>query len=87
MRPTSHGQRSFGRADENLKEYRALDEHYSEVKFHYLAHRPNGHGQSYSMNVGAAHASGEYLCFLDDDDLAERYRRILDEVDERNDAR
>lgn len=64
-----------GSSDENLKEYRALDEHYSEVKFHYLAHRPNGHGQSYSMNVGAAHASGEYLCFLDDDDhwTDERY--------------
>ncbi|MFN3233382.1 MAG: glycosyltransferase family 2 protein [Alphaproteobacteria bacterium] len=28
----------------------------------------NGHGQSYALNFGAACASGDYLCFLDDDD-------------------
>lgn len=33
-----------------------------------LVHRPRGHGQSYALNFGAAHAHGEYLCFLDDDD-------------------
>ena len=33
-----------------------------------LIHRPKGHGQSYSLNFGASHAKGEYLCFLDDDD-------------------
>lgn len=27
-----------------------------------------GHGQSYALNHGAAHAGGDYLCFLDDDD-------------------
>lgn len=36
---------------------------------HQLMARPNGHGQSYSVNVGAAPARGDYLCFLDDDDL------------------
>ena len=35
---------------------------------HSLVHRPRGHGQSYSLNFGAAQAQGEYLCFLDDDD-------------------
>ena len=35
---------------------------------HSLVHRPKGHGQSYAINFGAAQASGDYLCFLDDDD-------------------
>ena len=34
----------------------------------HLPVRTIGHGQSYSLNFGAARASGEYLCFLDDDD-------------------
>ena len=34
-----------------------------------LVRRPKGHGQSYSLNFGAEQARGEYLCFLDDDDL------------------
>ena len=38
-------------------------------RIHHLIARPNGHGQSYSINVGAAAAQGDYLCFLDDDDL------------------
>lgn len=33
-----------------------------------LERRPKGHGQSYSLNVGAAAATGDYLAFLDDDD-------------------
>lgn len=33
-----------------------------------LPRRARGHGQSYAINVGAAHARGGYLCFLDDDD-------------------
>lgn len=35
---------------------------------HTLVHRPRGHGQSYSLNFGVAHASSDYVCFLDDDD-------------------
>jgi glycosyltransferase involved in cell wall biosynthesis len=35
---------------------------------HNLVHRPKGHGQSYSLNYGVAHAQGAYVCFLDDDD-------------------
>jgi glycosyltransferase involved in cell wall biosynthesis len=31
--------------------------------------RSRGHGPSYAHNTGADHAHGDYLCFLDDDDL------------------
>lgn len=57
-----------GSSEENLRAYHELDEKYPQASFYYLEHRPNGHGQSYSMNVGAAQANGDYLCFLDDDD-------------------
>ena len=33
-----------------------------------LVRTEHGHGQSYALNFGAAHAYGNYLCFLDDDD-------------------
>ena len=39
------------------------------MQFLELAHRSRGHGPSYALNTGAAHACGDYLCFLDDDDL------------------
>lgn len=57
-----------GSTDDVLAEYKALESRYPDVGFHYLVHRPNGHGQSYSMNYGAGKARGRYLCFLDDDD-------------------
>ena len=58
-----------GTADDLLPAYKALEESYgSNIDFRYQVRRPNGHGQSYSMNTGAYVGSGKYLCFLDDDD-------------------
>jgi glycosyltransferase involved in cell wall biosynthesis len=34
-----------------------------------LVHRSRGHGSAYTMNYGVDMARGEYVCFLDDDDL------------------
>lgn len=53
----------------NLARYLELEEAYPDVVFLKQLHRPNGHGQSYSMNTGVYHSSGRYLCFLDDDDF------------------
>lgn len=59
-----------GSSGQYLDEYQALENEYGkDVHFHYLVHRPNGHGQSYSMNYGADQSNGKYLCFLDDDDF------------------
>lgn len=59
-----------GSSDEFLTAYKAMENDYDEtVKWRYQIRRPNGHGQSYSMNTGAYVGSGEYLCFLDDDDF------------------
>ena len=54
-----------------LSVYKTLEEQYTgqSVKFRYQIKRPNGHGQSYSMNTGAYVGTGKYLCFLDDDDF------------------
>ena len=57
-----------GSTDENLAQYRNLKTQYPNVMFRELEHRPNGHGQSFTMNYGVVTASGEYVCFLDDDD-------------------
>lgn len=41
----------------------------ARVRFCSLVQRQQGHGSSYSRNHGVAIASGEYICFLDDDDF------------------
>lgn len=59
-----------GSDEEHLADYRAItDAPTRPIQVHYLMKRPNGHGQSYAVNVGAAAAKGDYLCFLDDDDF------------------
>ncbi|MDX1732977.1 MAG: glycosyltransferase family A protein [Halioglobus sp.] len=57
-----------GSDDRHLRAYRELEALFHDATFHYLEHREYGHGQSYSMNVGAHLARGRYLCFIDDDD-------------------
>lgn len=72
-----------GSSDANLSRYRALKAQYPEIGFLELPHRPNGHGQSYAMNYGVHHSSGQYLCFLDDDDywVDENYlSRVFDSL-------
>jgi len=57
-----------GSSESNLEKYRALDEQFTNIPFYELEHRSIGHGQSYAMNYGVHKSSGQYLCFLDDDD-------------------
>ncbi|MFK7732442.1 MAG: glycosyltransferase family 2 protein [Pseudomonadales bacterium] len=57
-----------GSSDENMTKYKAIEKQRGDVTFHYLTHRKDGHGQSYSVNYGASKSNGEFLCFLDDDD-------------------
>lgn len=58
-----------GSTDSNLRLYRELMKDLDQVTFYELEHRQNGHGQSYAGNQGANRSSGQYLCFLDDDDF------------------
>lgn len=39
------------------------------ARFIALERLSKGHGQSYTRNEGARHASGRFICFLDDDDV------------------
>ncbi len=58
-----------GSDDRHLDDYRAIvGEAGKPVIFHSLPRRALGHGPGYTRNFAAAHASGDYLCFLDDDD-------------------
>jgi glycosyltransferase involved in cell wall biosynthesis len=52
----------------NLLQYRELEKEFGDISFFELEHRSIGHGQSYAMNYGVHKSSGQYLCFLDDDD-------------------
>jgi glycosyltransferase involved in cell wall biosynthesis len=72
-----------GSAASNLARYREILKPFDTVLFLELQDRPIGHGQSYSMNYGVSKASGQYLCFLDDDDhwTDSRYlARLFDEL-------
>lgn len=52
----------------NLLQYEELEKQFVGIPFLKLEHRSIGHGQSYAMNYGVHKSSGQYLCFLDDDD-------------------
>ena len=59
-----------GSAEEHWPSYRAtLAGGGDRIKSLALPARTNGHGGPYALNFGSALAAGEYLCFLDDDDL------------------
>lgn len=57
-----------GSTNSNLARYRGLEKPLEGVFFFELEDRPIGHGQSYTANYGVSKSSGQYLCFLDDDD-------------------
>src|SRR5258705_3573568 len=58
-----------GSDERHRGDYRAIvGEAGSPVSFHSLPSRPLGHGPSYTRNFAAARATGDFLCFLDDDD-------------------
>jgi glycosyltransferase involved in cell wall biosynthesis len=58
-----------GSDERHLSDYRAIvGESGKPVNFHSLPRRPSGHGPGYTRNFAAARATGDFLCFLDDDD-------------------
>ena len=57
-----------GSNESNMEKYDELIEQYRDISFYKLEHRAIGHGQSYAINHGVDKSSGQYLCFLDDDD-------------------
>ncbi|WP_372626985.1 glycosyltransferase family 2 protein, partial [Arsukibacterium sp.] len=59
-----------GSDEEHLTHYHVIENNNnSRVKFIYLPKRPNGHGPSFARNTAAQNASGDFLAFLDDDDI------------------
>lgn len=57
-----------GSDEPHLASYQQIAAEHPDIRFIYVEHRPAGHGQSYSMNVGSLASHGKYLSFLDDDD-------------------
>ncbi len=59
-----------GSDEEHLNQYQIIESNaQSHIQFIYLPKRPNGHGPSFARNAAAEKATGEFLAFLDDDDL------------------
>ena len=58
-----------GSDERHIGDYRTIvSEAGKPVSFHSLPRRPMGHGPGYTRNFAAARATGDFLCFLDDDD-------------------
>lgn len=58
-----------GSDDRHLGDYRTIVRDAGKpVSFQSLPQRPMGHGPGYTRNFAAARATGDYFCFLDDDD-------------------
>ncbi|MCG5533873.1 glycosyltransferase [Halorhodospira sp. 9621] len=57
-----------GSTPEAAAQIRALVDKHPRAYLLRQPRRPQGHGQSYSMNTAALEAAGDYLAFLDDDD-------------------
>lgn len=55
--------------DDTAKVCRQFIQQHAQAQFHYLSETKQG--ASYARNTGAAAAKGEYLCFMDDDAIAE----------------
>ncbi len=59
-----------GSDTDSLASYAEIESNCTDkVKFIYLNKRKNGHGPSFARNTAAFMATGQYLAFLDDDDL------------------
>lgn len=55
--------------EESVKYKKIIDDYSGSIQSLVLRARENGHGPSFSRNEGAYLAKGQYLCFLDDDDV------------------
>lgn len=59
-----------GSDEQHLSQYQLIESNaQSHIQFIYLPRRPNGHGPSFARNTAAEKATGEFLAFLDDDDV------------------
>lgn len=59
-----------GSDETHLSDYEAIEKEFgSKIQILSLEKSLNGHGQSYPINIGAMHAKGQFVCFLDDDDF------------------